>query len=572
MKKIIKIEKKKPTLPTRKKVAAYCRVSMSTDRLHHSLSAQVSRYSELIQQNPEWEFAGIYADEGISGTRAAKRPEFQRMLTDCESGKIDMILTKSISRFARNTVDLLKTVRHLKELGIEVRFEKERINSLSSDGEIMLTLLASFAQEETRSISKNVRWSVQKRFEQGQPISRPPTYGYDWKNDSLVINPKEAKIVKKIYQNYLDGKSRIEICKELDTAGIPSKNGCQWSDPSIKSILTNITYTGNMLFQKKYTVDPISKKRKKNTGELPQYYAENTHTAIIDMQTFQHAQDEMARRRSLGFRGNKSLNLCCFSGKIKCESCGKSYVKSRKRVQAKHSTYGDYVTYWICGSTKKKGGHCAIGGAISDTALRQECAKVLGLPDFDEQTFLEQVDYISVPSRQVMVFHMKDGRTIEHSWKKISHKSRWTPESRKKMSEHHRTRKTRTLKGHDFTCFIKCANCGMNYRHIRRTYSDGTDGSYWRCPDNSTCGNTTIKDTTMRKLTADVLGLPDFDEAIMDNILDHAVIDHHSVIFYFKNGHTESRTYQNKRKTYPRTEEHRKQMSKIIKKIRGEKH
>lgn len=549
MKKIIKIEKKKPTLPERKKVAAYCRVSMSTDRLHHSLSAQVSRYSELIQQNPKWEFAGIYADEGISGTRANKRKEFMRMLEDCESGKIDIILTKSISRFARNTVDLLKTVRHLKDIGVEVRFEKEHIRSLSEDGELMLTLLASFAQEEARSISKNVRWSVQKRFEQGRPVSRPPTYGYDWKGDRLVVNPKEAEIVKNIYQQYLDGKSRVEIGKALDAAGIPTKNECRrWSDPSIKSILTNVTYTGNMLFQKKYTTDPISKKRKKNTGELPQYYAENTHEPIIDMQTFQHAQDEMARRRSLGFRGNKSLNLCCFSGKIKCESCGKSYVKSRKRVQAKHSSYGDHVTYWHCTSTKKKGGHCAVGGAISDIALRRECAKVLGLPDFDEQIFLDQVDYISIPDRQIMVFHMKDGRTIENHWKKISHKDRWTPEAKERISKRHRARKTRTMEGHDFTCFIKCAHCGMNYHHIRRIYPDGTDGSYWRCPGNSTCHNTTIKDAVMRRLTADVLGLPDFDEAVMDTVLDRAVIDHHTVTFYFKDGHTESRTYQNKRK------------------------
>jgi site-specific DNA recombinase len=170
MRKIRKIEPSVKALPERKKVAAYARVSMETERLHHSLAAQVSYYSELIQKNPEWEYAGVYADEAVSGTGTAKRTEFQRMLDDCEAGKIDIILTKSISRFARNTVDLLETVRHLKELGIEVRFEKEGINSMSGDGEVMMTLLASFAQEESVSISNNVKWGIRKRMQAGIPI------------------------------------------------------------------------------------------------------------------------------------------------------------------------------------------------------------------------------------------------------------------------------------------------------------------------------------------------------------------------------------------------------------------
>lgn len=168
MRKISRIEPKLPVIQARKKVAAYARVSRDTERLMHSVSAQVSYYSALIQKNPEWEYAGVYADMGISGTDTSKRGEFLRMLEDCEAGKIDIILTKSISRFARNTVDLLETVRHLKNLGIEVRFEKENIHSLSEDGELMLTLLASFAQEESRSISENVKWGVRKRFQSGE--------------------------------------------------------------------------------------------------------------------------------------------------------------------------------------------------------------------------------------------------------------------------------------------------------------------------------------------------------------------------------------------------------------------
>ena len=233
MKTVKKIEVTRPVLPTRKKVAAYARVSMETDRMMHSISTQVSYYNELIQSNPEWEFAGVYADNFISGTAIDRRPEFKRLLDDCEAGKIDIVLTKSISRFARNTVDLLETVRHLKELGIEVQFEKEHINSLSDDGELMLSLLASFAQEESRSISENARWAIQKRFEKGIPNGHFRVYGYRWKDDQLVPVPEEAAIVKRIYQNFLDGKSRLETEREFAAEGITTRDGCRWVDSNI---------------------------------------------------------------------------------------------------------------------------------------------------------------------------------------------------------------------------------------------------------------------------------------------------------------------------------------------------
>ena len=248
MRKINKIEPLMPALPTRKKVAAYARVSMESERLQHSLSAQVSYYSELIQSNPEWEYAGVYADDGTTGTKT-NREEFQRLLADCEAGKIDIILTKSISRFARNTVDLLETVRHLKELGIEVRFEKECINSLSGDGEVMLTLLASFAQEEIISLSNNVKWGTRKRMEQGIPNGHFRVYGYRWEGDQLVIVPEEAAIVRRIFQNFLDGKSRLETEREFAAEGITTRDGCRWVDSNIKVVLSNIIYTGNLLLQ-----------------------------------------------------------------------------------------------------------------------------------------------------------------------------------------------------------------------------------------------------------------------------------------------------------------------------------
>lgn len=226
-KSITRIEVKKPDLLQRKRVAAYARVSMDTERLMHSLSVQVSYYSELIQ-TPGWEYAGVYADEGISGTKMDSRPEFVRMLADCEAGKIDIIFTQSLSRFARNTVDTLNVVRRLKELGIEVRFEKENIWTFDSKGELLITIMASFAQEEVRSLSENVKWGLRKRFEQGVPNGRFHVYGYRWEGDHLVIQPDEATIVRRIFQNFLQGKSRLETEREFAAEGITTAKGCRF--------------------------------------------------------------------------------------------------------------------------------------------------------------------------------------------------------------------------------------------------------------------------------------------------------------------------------------------------------
>lgn len=347
---INKIEPKVPQMPTRKKVAAYARVSMESERLQHSLSAQVSYYSGLIQKNPAWEYVGVYADDGVTGTKAEAREEFNRMLADCEAGRIDIILTKSISRFARNTVDLLSTVRHLKELGISVQFEKERIDSLSEDGELMLTLLASFAQEEVRSLSDNVKWGTHKRFEKGIPNGKFQIYGYRWDGDHLVVEPEEAKIVKLIYDNFLNGLSAETTEKQLEAMGVKSYKGQHFGNSSIRQILGNITYTGNLLFQKEYIVDPISKKSKINRGELPQYWVENTHEAIIPLDVYQAVQAEKARRRELGALANWSINTSCFTSKIKCGCCGKSYQRSnRKGRKDPNANY----TIWICGTRRK---------------------------------------------------------------------------------------------------------------------------------------------------------------------------------------------------------------------------
>lgn len=427
MRKINRIEPSVPTLKPKKNVAGYARVSMESERLMHSLSAQISYYSSLIQKNPEWEYAGVYADNFVSGTGTAKRDEFNRMIADCEAGKIDIILTKSISRFARNTVDLLETVRHLKDIGVEVRFERERISSMSGDGELMLTILASFAQEESRSISDNVKWGTRKRFEQGIPNGRFRIFGYRWEEDRLVIEPEEAAVVRRIFQNFLDGKSRLETERELEAEGIRSINGCVMRDSNIKQILTNITYTGSLLFQKEFIADPITKRKKKNHGELPQYFVENSHEAIIDKATFDYVQEEMARRRELGCFANKSLNLSCFSTKIKCGNCGRSFVRSaRKR--------GSYVI-WTCGSKKGRGESCGARD-IPENLMKSVCADVLGTEEFDGTAFAKRIESIVIIGKDAMEFHFYDGEVREVKWKSDAKKTMWTPERKALWSEY----------------------------------------------------------------------------------------------------------------------------------------
>lgn len=444
MPKVTRVDRTLPVIKMKKKVAAYARVSMESECMHHSLSAQISYYSALIQKNPEWQYAGVFADYGISGTGTGKREEFRRMLKAADNGEIDIILTKSIQRFARNTVDLLNTVRHLKDIGVAVWFEKEHIDSMSGDGELMLTILASFAQEESRSISENTKWSIQKRFREGMPSLHFSILGYRWEGDELVIVPEEAEIVQRIYQSYLDGKSKLDIARELTANGVTTKHGRKWTESSIRVVLTNVTYTGNLLLQKQFRADPISKRYKRNKGELPQYYVENSHLAIIDRATFDAVQAEMARRNALGPKAYKSLNTCCFTGKLKCPACGKSYRHSANRNTGQN--------IWICMTTKMKGGRCAIGGVINHASLIKACNAVLGLENFDENVFLDKVDFISIPRRNVLEFHLKDGRVVTRDCPNTGRRDRWTPEARAEAAEKQKEVEARKRKAREEAC------------------------------------------------------------------------------------------------------------------------
>ena len=557
MRKISRIEPTVPSVAAKKKVAAYARISMESERMHHSLSAQISYYNALIQKKPEWEFAGVYADDGISGTGIAKRSEFQRMVADCEAGKIDIVLTKSIQRFARNTVDLLETVRHLKDIGVEVRFEKENISSMSGDGELMLSILASFAQEESRSISENVKWGTRKRFEQGIPNGKFQIYGYRWEDDHLVVEPEEAVVVKRIFQNFLDGKSRLETERELEADGIRTRQGCVMRDSNLKQILSNVTYTGNMLLQKEYISDPINKQRRKNHGELPQYWVENTHEAIIDIETFRYIQQEVARRKEQGPLANKSLNTSCFTGKIKCPYYNQSYMHNTRKPRTPN---GNRLEFWVCGSRKIKGGNCPVGGSINQVNMKKVLADVLGTETFDESTFLEKVDVIYVTQRCVLEIHLADGQVITRDCKNTGHQDCWTAEYREKTSE--KRRKKPNCKGSSaITGKLKCVICGCNFRRMTQPSATMESGKafYWRCGERNGCGTVGLREDVLKPFIAETLGIPQFDDAEFERQIDHIdVLSASEMLFYFKDGSTIKRTWvPPKRVGKPWTEERR---------------
>lgn len=309
----------------KRRTAAYARVSTDSEEQLTSYEAQVDYYTNYIKGRDDWEFVTVYTDEGITGTNTKHRDGFNRMVQDALDGKIDLIVTKSVSRFARNTVDSLTTVRKLKEKGVEIYFEKENIWTLDSKGELLITIMSSLAQEESRSISENCTWGQRKRFADGKvtvPFKR--FLGYDrGPNGNLVLNHDEAVTVRRIYSMFLQGMSPYGIATHLTADGIKSPGGKdKWNAGAVRSILTNEKYKGDALLQKSYTVDFLTKKKKVNEGEIPQYYVEGNHEAIISPDVFEQVQRELERRKADKGR-HSSVHL--FSGKIKCGQCGEWY-------------------------------------------------------------------------------------------------------------------------------------------------------------------------------------------------------------------------------------------------------
>ncbi|MBS3938772.1 MAG: recombinase family protein [Peptococcaceae bacterium] len=410
--------------PAKRRVAAYARVSSGKEAMLHSLAAQVSYYSGLIQRRPDWEYAGVYADGAVTGTKDS-RPEFQKMLANCRNGQIDIVITKSISRFARNTVTLLETVRELKLLGVDVYFEEQNIHSISGDGELMLTILASYAQEESLSASENCKWRIRKQFENGELANLRFMFGYRIGKGKVEINPEEAAVVRLIFADYISGMGGSAIAKKLRAMNVPKVRSGNWKSQRVMEILRNEKYTGSALLQKKYVADHLTKRLVWNKGALPMYQADDTHPAIIEPETCERAQAVMEQRRRLSGAKDSTGKRYAFSGVIQCGNCGKKY---KRRVNK-----GNPV--WQCSTFLLLGKAACHTKQIPEPILYATAAEVLNLDGFDADIFNERIAEICVPAFNKLVFVFRDGSMVEKAWQGKSRRESWTIEMRREAGD-----------------------------------------------------------------------------------------------------------------------------------------
>ena len=384
MKRITKIEENESVGMAKKiRVVAYCRVSTASDEQLISLEAQKAHYETYIKANPEWEFAGLYYDEGVSGTKTAKREGLLSMLKDCGRGKIDYIITKSISRFARNTTDCLTMVRRLLKLDIPVFFEKENINTASMESELMLSILSGLAESESASISKNSKWSVKNRFKNGTFIIAYPPYGYANVDGEMVVVPEQAVVVKRIFAGTLAGKSTHVIARELNAEGIQPKKGKNWTPGTINAILKNEKYTGDVIFQKTYTDSSFN--RHTNYGEYDQYLCEGHHEPIVSHEDFDKANELLLQRGKEKGNGKdtaKYQNRYAFSGRIRCGECGSTF---KRRMHYKPS--GAYVA-WCCTSHIESVDACSMK-YITDDVLKAAFLTMMNKLVFSHKVVLQ---------------------------------------------------------------------------------------------------------------------------------------------------------------------------------------
>lgn len=417
MEKVIKrVEMVIPTQPKITRVAAYARVSSGKDAMLQSLAAQVSYYSSMIQRHLGWLYCGVYSDEAFTGTKAA-RDGFQELLAECRAGNIDIVITKSISRFARNTVVLLETVRELKALGIDVFFEEQNIHTLSNEGELMLTILAGYAEEESRSVSENMKWRIRHGFENGELMCLRRLFGYTITRDGVSVNPKEAKIVRKVFQTVADGTSLSAVAKALNDQKVKAPLDGIWTAYRIHSLIANEKYCGNALLQKTFINNHLEKCKLTNRGELPMYYAEGTHPAIVDKELFERANAVVALYAERA-EAWKPIEHDCFTGKIRCGICGNTY----KRVTNHgHMKYG-------CRTYQTQGKNACASKQIPISILEATAAEALGVNEFDEELFLAEVSGIEVPEAGILIFQFSDGTEVKKTWKNPSRANSWTPE------------------------------------------------------------------------------------------------------------------------------------------------
>lgn len=408
------------------RVAAYTRVSAEMEMKLHSLQAQENYYREYIAAHPGWELAGIYSDYGISGT-TVQRPAFQRMLEDCRAGKVDLIVTKSITRFARNTVDLLRVTRELKDLEIDCYFEKENMHSNSPDGEFLLTLLAMYAEEEARSTSENQKWRIQRKFEAGEPWVGK-MLGYRMGDGRLEVVPEEAEVVKKIFSDYLAGKSIFRIAKELTHSELPAARSAVWNQSTVARILMNEKYTGNMILQKTFRQDFRTKKPVINCGERRKYEVCNSHEAIISVADFNLVQEKLAKNRGqkAPAKGRPSY---IFTKLLRCGQCGSAYVR-------RSSNSGKYKHYvWNCRRFEDFGKTVCPAQSIPEAILVEKTKEVLGIDEINNEILKNHLEAIIVPGPYRLIYRLPDGDEIEIEWQHKSRRDSWTPEMRQRARE-----------------------------------------------------------------------------------------------------------------------------------------
>lgn len=373
----------------KRRVAAYARVSTDSEEQLTSYNAQKEYYSKYIQDNKDWSFAGLYADEGISGTNTKKRDGFNMMVRDALAGKIDLIITKSVSRFARNTVDSLTTIRKLKEHGVECYFEKENIYTFDAKGELLITFMSSFAQEESRSISENVKWGKRAAMSNGKfSLAYSCFLGYKkGKDGKLEIVEKEAEIIRAIYRWFLQGDSPELICKKLENHHIKTPRGKdKWRISTVQSILSNEKYKGDALLQKSYVSDFLTKKVKRNNGEIKQYYVENSHPAIISADEWDCVQLELAKRGKMG-ASYSSTDI--FLSRVKCGQCGGIYGR---KVWHSNSPYR--TEKYQCNHKFDKGKEPCHTETLTEEQIKDAFIKAYNIYVSDSDTVIETCDMI----------------------------------------------------------------------------------------------------------------------------------------------------------------------------------
>lgn len=419
----IKIISKEKQMPKVVRVAAYARVSSDKDAMLHSLSSQVSYFSKLIQSHDSWKYVGVYSDEGMSGTKS-NRQGFSKMIEDAKAGKIDVIVTKSLSRFARNTVDCLKTIREMKAIDVDIFFEEQNIHTLSSNGEFLISLLAGYAQEESRQCSENTLWRVRKNFKEGKPYGGSSMLGYKLEKGKFTVVPEEAEVVRRIFDLYLAGNGFCKICRILTDDGIKSYTGKAWNKSTVGEVISNVTYTGDLHLQKTYTENHMTKKTMKNKGEKPIYVVEGNHEPIISQEEFDRAQ-ELRRAKAVGKSGERSGPAYPFTGLIHCGECGRLF---KHKVTKYHES-------WCCSQYDELGKAYCASKKIRDDVLRKACATALGIDSFDERMFKESIRGIDAYNGNRLVFHFKDGTAKEVLWQSPSRKDSWTEEMKLKAKE-----------------------------------------------------------------------------------------------------------------------------------------